>query len=148
MEQLSMKYDIQKMLDIALQSRKNAYAPYSNFPVGACIFTEDNQYYGGCNVENTSYPMGQCAESTAVGNMILAGGKKILATLVVTDTEQGVLPCGGCLQKLSEFMATDGDIIAANLNGMFQKQKLSEIFNNQFGILFGKLKAAGQLTTL
>ncbi len=135
-----MQYDIQKMLKIAAEARGKAYATYSQFAVGACIFTEDGQYYGGCNVENTCYPCGQCAEATAIGNMIMNGSKKILATLVLTDTKEGVFPCGLCLQKLSEFMAKDGEVIAANLQEKMHSKKLSELFSAQFADMFSELK--------
>lgn len=137
-----MKYDVEKMFQMALAAREQAYAPYSNFQVGACIFSSEGGYYAGCNVENTSYPMGQCAEATAVGNMILHGSKKIMATLVMTDTDEGVLPCGGCLQKLSEFMDADADIIIANLQGIKHIKKLADLFNNQFAMLFSELHKA------
>lgn len=135
-----MKHDVNKMYELAKLAREKAYAPYSQFPVGVCIFTEEGQYYGGCNVENTSYPMGQCAEASALGNMILGGSKKILAALVITDTPEGVFPCGGCLQKLSEFMEPDGEIIAANLSEKMHHKKLSELFNSQFRDMFSELK--------
>lgn len=137
-----MKYDIKQMFQVALAAREKAHAPYSKFKVGVCVFAENGGYYGGCNVENTSYPMGQCAEATAVGNMILNGGLKILATLVVTDTPDGVFPCGGCLQKLSEFMDSDAEIIITNLDGVKHTKKLKDLFNNQFGMLFSELHKA------
>lgn len=135
-----MKYDVEKMLQIAGVSRTQAHAPYSKFLVGCCIFAGNGQYFGGCNVENTSYPLGQCAEATAIGGMVLGGSKKILAVLVLTDTEKGVYPCGGCLQKISEFMGPEGEILIANTKGVTQVKKLAEIFNNQFGALFSELK--------
>ena len=134
-----MKYDPKKMLDIAIAARNHAYAPYSQFPVGVCIFTEEGQYYGGCNIENSSYPQGQCAEPTAIGNMIVNGGKKILATLVVTDTETGVSPCGGCLQKLSEFTTADTDVLIANLSGIKITRKFRDLFYNQFAEVFTQM---------
>jgi cytidine deaminase len=134
-----MKYDPKKMLDIAIAARNHAYAPYSKFPVGVCIFTEEGQYYGGCNIENSSYPQGQCAEPTAIGNMIVNGGKKILATLVVTDTETGVSPCGGCLQKLSEFTTADTDVLIANLSGIKITRKFRDLFYNQFAEVFTQM---------
>lgn len=137
-----MKYDLNKMLQIANEARQKAHAPYSKFLVGCCVFAQNGEYYGGCNVENSSYPMGQCAEATAVGGMVLGGGKKIRATLVLTDTETGVYPCGGCLQKLSEFMDQDAEIIIANLQGVVHIKKLADLFNNQFGMLFGELHKA------
>ncbi|MCX7122267.1 MAG: cytidine deaminase [Gammaproteobacteria bacterium] len=135
-----MKYDLNKMLEVAKSARDHAYAPYSQFPVGVCIFTEDGQYYGGCNVENSSYPQGQCAEPTAIGTMIASGSRKIVATLVLTDTETGVSPCGGCLQKLSEFTHPETDVLIANLSGLKMKKKFKDLFHGQFSEVFTQLK--------
>ncbi len=135
-----MKYDLAKMLAVATQARNHAYAPYSQFPVGVCIVSEDGQYYGGCNVENTSYPQGQCAESSAIGAMITNGSKKIIATLVLTDTATGVSPCGGCLQKLSEFTTPETDVLIANLAGVQINKKFKEFFHSQFADVFTQLK--------
>ncbi len=133
-----MKYDVKKMLQIALAARQQAYAPYSKFPVGVCIVSQEGQYYGGCNVENSAYPMGHCAETTAIGNMILAGSHKIIAVLTVTDTPHGVLPCGGCMQKLSEFIMKDADVISASLAGELHIQKFDDIFKSQFSQVFSQ----------
>ena len=135
-----MKYDLEKMLSIAKASREQAYAPYSKFPVGVCIFSEEGHYYGGCNVENTSYPQGNCAESTAIGNMIVSGDRKIMAALVLTDTETGVSPCGGCLQKLSEFSGPDTQILIANLTGVKIKKAFKDVFFSQFSDIFAQIK--------
>lgn len=135
-----MNYDSQEMFLHALAARNHAYAPYSKFNVGVCIACSDGKYYVGCNVENASYPMSQCAEASAIGNMMVSGAKQINAVLVVTDTEQGVFPCGGCLQKLSEFILLDAEIISANLAGAFQTKKFSAIFNSQFTRLFSDLQ--------
>lgn len=135
-----MKSDPQEMLRLARLARAHAYAPYSQFQVGVCIADSDGKYYVGCNVENASYPMSQCAEASAIGNMIVCGGTHIRAILVVTDTEQGAFPCGGCLQKLSEFVLPDAEIISANLAGAFQTKPFSAVFNSQFTRLFSDLQ--------
>lgn len=136
-----INYDSQRMFELASLARGHAYAPYSNFKVGACIFAEDGQYYAGCNVENASYPQGQCAEPTAIGNMIVNGGKRILATLVVTDTQEGVFPCGGCLQKLSEFLnPEESRVLIANLQGVRHEVVFQDLFRKQFSNVFSRLK--------
>ena len=133
-----MKCNPQKMLEIALAARKNAHAPYSNFKVGAAVFGDDGQYYGGCNIENASYPQSQCAEPTAMANMVLGGGHYVEAVLVVSDTPEGVFPCGGCLQRLSEFVTADTEVLIANLSGIVQTRRFSELFNMQFTHFFSK----------
>lgn len=81
----------------------NAYAPYSNYYVSAIIVTESGNSYVGCNVENASYPEGQCAEANAIGAMIAAGEKKIKQIYIMSQDREGASPCGGCRQRIREF---------------------------------------------
>jgi cytidine deaminase len=126
-----VKINIDKLYQQAMDAFKHAHAPYSKFPVGACILS-DGQYYAGCNVENASYPLGQCAEATAIGNMASQGGRKIEAILVLSDTPNLIWPCGGCLQKISEFCTADTQVISSNLLGQRQQMAMSELYPQQF----------------
>ncbi|OQR84306.1 cytidine deaminase [Achlya hypogyna] len=84
-----------------------AYAPYSNFQVGAALLTSDGQIFAGCNVENASYPLGNCAERTAVYAARVQGGMThIEAICIYTPTEKATSPCGACRQVLNEFGPT------------------------------------------
>ena len=132
------KIDLHKMLELAKSARMSAYAPYSKFLVGCCIYSKEKGYHVGCNVENAAYPMGQCAEATAIGNMILSGAKTITAVLVLTDLEAGGSACGGCLQKLSEFTDAETILYSANLHGMTRVQKFSELFAAEFTCTFNR----------
>lgn len=115
---MAVKVDIEQLFKRACAARTNAYAPYSGFPVGACIVTDNGEYYSGCNVENACYSMGQCAEVGAIGDMVRVQGKPtIRAVLVVADSVEPVFPCGGCLQKISEFADDQTEIIGTNLQG-------------------------------
>ena len=76
---------LQPMLDVARQALANAHAPYSRFRVGACLRAASGRLYGGCNVENAAYPVGQCAEATAIGAMVAAGDHEIVEVVVVTE---------------------------------------------------------------
>lgn len=129
-----------KMLELAKAARANAYAPYSNFPVGCCLVSEKGNYYAGCNVENSAYPQSQCAETSAIGSLISAGDKKIAAILVITDTPKGVEPCGGCLQKLSEFIEEDAQVYIANTEGIVRDFKFYSVFTAKFAQEFKSLQ--------
>jgi cytidine deaminase len=89
------------LIEAACEARKMAYAPYSNYNVGAAVRGVDGRIWSGCNVENVSYPLSVCAERNAVAQMVRDGCKDILEVAVVT--KDGGTPCGGCLQVLLEF---------------------------------------------
>ncbi len=93
----------QALLRAASAAMRNAYAPYSNFKVGAAVRASSGAIYAGANVENVSYPQGQCAESSAVGAMVGAGESAITAVAVVAERLEHCPPCGGCRQRLAEF---------------------------------------------
>ena len=92
---------VTELLNLALQCRNNAYAPYSNFKVWATVRCSGGKIFGGCNVENISYPCGTCAEAGAISAMVAGGCTGIAEILIVADTEN-ILPCGNCLQKIAE----------------------------------------------
>lgn len=101
----------------AMTVRENAYAPYSNFQVGAAIRTVSGAVYTGCNVENVAYPEGTCAEAGAIAAMIAAGETEIKEILVVAGGPSKVSPCGGCRQKILEFAQGDTPVYMADLAG-------------------------------
>lgn len=80
-----------------------AYVPYSKFPVGAAIRTEDGRVYAGANIEIASYPEGWCAETTAIGHYVMGGGGRIVEVAVIAERMPRCTPCGGCRQRLAEF---------------------------------------------
>jgi homotetrameric cytidine deaminase len=91
------------LMRAAEAAMRHAYAPYSNFKVGAAVRAPSGAIYIGANVENAAYPQGQCAEASALGALVAAGESAITAVAVVADRGEGVGPCGGCRQRLSEF---------------------------------------------
>jgi cytidine deaminase len=104
----------QALIDAATEARNHAYAPYSRFPVGAALQTEDGTIFRGCNVENISYGATICAERNAVFQAVAAGHRKFRAIAVVADLPAPVTPCGLCRQVLGEF-GGETQVICANL---------------------------------
>lgn len=94
-----------ELVAAAVAARERAYAPYSQFLVGAAVRTEEGAVYAGCNVENAAYPQGVCAEAGAISAMVLGGGRRIVEVVVAGAGPMAVTPCGGCRQKLREFAA-------------------------------------------
>ncbi len=92
-----------QLVDAAWAVRENAHAPYSGFQVGAAVLAEDGRIFTGCNVENLSYGLTQCAERVAIGTAIAAGVRRFLAVVVVAETAVPISPCGGCRQVMAEF---------------------------------------------
>jgi cytidine deaminase len=89
------------LIDLANEARRKAYAPYSNYPVGAALRTRSGRIYTGCNVENAAYPTGMCAERVAIFKAVSEGEKEFDIIAVVTPN--GGSPCGGCRQVMAEF---------------------------------------------
>lgn len=111
-----MQIDWNSLTDAARQAGRQAYARYSNFPVGAALLAADGRVFTGCNVENASYGLTICAERVAVFSAVAAGAREIVAAVVHTSTTEPASPCGACRQVLSEFsdnmvvrMVCDGD---------------------------------------
>lgn len=98
-----MDDSLSQLFELASKAREQAYAPYSRFNVGCAIRAKSGKLYSGCNVENAAYPLSQCAESSAIADMILGGDSQIAEILVIADVEGFPSPCGGCRQKINEF---------------------------------------------
>jgi cytidine deaminase len=124
---------LQALLRAAHAARAQAYAPYSKFQVGAAVLDEHGRVHAGCNVENAAYPQGLCAEGLALGAMVLAGGRRARALLVVGEGRAPVTPCGGCRQKLREFGGNDTPVLIANGGGVQLRTTLGALLPHAFG---------------
>jgi len=115
------------------EAMSKAYVPYSNYPVGALIVTNNGNTYSGCNVENASYPLGNCAEASAIASMILGGEKKIKTIYIMTKNDEGGIPCGGCRQRIREFSDENTQIMMCSPDGVQNRINLSELLPHSFG---------------
>lgn len=124
--------DKNMLVEKAIEARSKAYVPYSEFQVGAAIITGNDQVYLGCNIENASFGLTNCAERTAIFKAVSDGQKEIKAIAVVGDTEGPISPCGACRQVIAEFATEDTKIYLANLNGVVKETTISEILPGYF----------------
>ncbi|MGI9388831.1 MAG: cytidine deaminase [Boseongicola sp.] len=120
------------LIEAAAAVRENAYAPYSNFKVGAALRVASGQIFVGCNVENIAYPEGTCAEAGAIAAMIAAGEKEFVEAAVFADSSKPVPPCGGCRQKLAEFAAKDAPITMATKDGAVLQASVADLLPGAF----------------
>jgi cytidine deaminase len=132
-----MKHADQKLIDAATAVRENAYAPFSDFRVGAALETEDGEIIDGCNVESASYGLTVCAERVAIWKAISQGKRKIKHIAVVADTEELTPPCGVCRQIIWEF-GGDIPVILANLKGKTEVVQMKELLPRAFDTKFLK----------
>jgi cytidine deaminase len=122
----------EKLIEAAKKAREHAYAPYSHFSVGAAALTDSQKIYYGCNIENASFGLTNCAERTAIFKAISEGEQKIIALAIIADTENPVFPCGACRQVMSEFCSADSTIYLANLSGLVEEWKLKDLLPGAF----------------
>ena len=120
------------LIDDARAVREMAYAPYSNFKVGAAIRATSGRVHLGVNVENVAYPEGTCAEAGAIAAMVAAGDTEIAEVAVIADCPEPVTPCGGCRQKLREFAGPGVKVTMATLSGREIVMTVAELLPGAF----------------
>jgi cytidine deaminase len=125
-----IKEDYKQLIELANEARRHAYAPYSNYLVGAALRTKTGRIYAGVNVENAAYPTGICAERVAVFKAVSEGERDFEVIAVVTDT--GGSPCGACRQVLSEFGLDTVVLIADGRGKMFQETTVKFLLPEAF----------------
>jgi cytidine deaminase len=116
-----------ELLKAARQARKKAYAPYSNFRVGAAVLCGNGKIYSGCNVENASYGLTSCAERNAIFAMVADGEKKIREMLVIGPSPKFIPPCGACRQVIAEFAAPEVVVHMCNNSGKCRQTTVNEL---------------------
>ena len=110
-----------------------AHAPYSRFRGGAALRAEDGTIHAGANVENAAYPQGQCAEASAIGVLVAAGRRRIVEAAVIADSDAICVPCGGCRQRLREFMPLDAPVHLCSAAGERRTVTLETLLPLSFG---------------
>jgi cytidine deaminase len=120
------------LFEAARQAMGRAYAPYSKFPVGAAIRADDGKIYLGANIENLSFPQGWCAEPTAIGNMIMGGGTRIIEMAVIAEKLPLCPPCGGCRQKIAEFAGPETRVYLCDDQGVQKTMTMEELLPFSF----------------
>lgn len=111
---------------------KKAYVPYSHFPVGAALHTKDGKTYTGCNIENASYGLSNCAERTAIFKAVSEGEKAFDYLVVTGGTEDPISPCGACRQVMVEFFEPDMKVLLTNKEGKVNETTVAELLPGAF----------------
>lgn len=132
-----MERNDKELIAAATAVRENAYAPFSDFRVGAALETDDGEVISGCNVESASYGLTVCAERVAIWKAISQGKRKIKKIAVVADTEDLTPPCGVCRQIIWEF-GGDIPVVFANLGGKVETVQMRDLLPRAFDTKFLK----------
>ncbi len=129
-----MAHEHQQLIDKALEARRNAYCPYSGYSVGAALVDEHGRLHLGCNVENAAYPLGNCAEASAIAAMVQAGGTRIERIAIAGGREDllACTPCGGCRQRIHEFADRDTLIVVVDDSGEWREYTIDELLPASF----------------
>lgn len=121
----------EELVKIAIEAKKNSYAPYSNFHVGAALLGKNGKVYKGCNIENAAFGPTNCGERTAIFNAVSDGCREFEKLAIVTDSENYEYPCGVCRQVMSEF-CDDLKLILANNKGKYIVDYLVNVLPHMF----------------
>lgn len=125
--------DVLELIAEAYEAKKNSYAPYSNFHVGAALLTESGRIYRGCNIENAAYSPTNCAERTAFFKAVSEGERSFAAIAIVGDKDEYLTPCGVCRQVMAEFCEEETfQVISARNKTDYQVYTLKDLFPGSF----------------
>jgi cytidine deaminase len=123
---------IEELVEAAKDGFAKAYAPYSNFHVGAAALTVNGKIVKGCNVENASYGLTVCAERNCLAQGVIAGEQKFSAIVIYTNQEKLTPPCGACRQVIAEFLAPEALVKAVNQNNDTKEWTVNELLPDAF----------------
>ena len=124
---------VEDLFNLAKQAQARAYAPYSRFPVGAALRTQTGAVFSGCNVENAAYPLGVCAETSAISAMIASGERRIAEILVLGPGPEKLSPSGACRQRIAEFFCDGGLVHLADPAGNVVSLTIGDLLPHAFG---------------
>lgn len=122
----------QELIELARKAREFSYSPYSNFKVGAALITHEGKVYSGCNIENASFGITNCAERTAIFKAVSEGAREIDTIAIIADSDGPCSPCGACRQAMAEFKVKR--VIMANLKGEVKAVSLAELLPYSFAL--------------
>lgn len=126
------KINKEDIINEAKEARERAYTPYSRFKVGAALLTKDGELIKGCNIENASYGLTNCAERTALFKAVSEGKNDFAMMAVVADTDGPVSPCGACRQVIVEFCPPDMPVLLANMKGRVYETTVADLLPGAF----------------
>ena len=133
LKKIRISDNFERLFKACKEVREQAHVPYSNFKVGAAFLTEDNNIITGCNVENAAYPQSQCAEASAIGNLISQGYKSIKEIVVIGSGNLLCSPCGCCRQRIREVASLNVKIHMCNESGHMKTSTLEILLPDSFG---------------
>lgn len=122
----------QELVELARKAREFSYSPYSKFKVGAALITNEGKVYSGCNIENASFGITNCAERTAIFKAVSEGAREIDTIAIIADSDEPCSPCGTCRQAMAEFKVKR--VIMANLKGEVKAVSLAELLPYSFAL--------------
>ncbi len=122
----------QELIELARKAREFSYSPYSKFKVGAALITHEGKVYSGCNIENASFGITNCAERTAIFKAVSEGAREIDTIAIIADSDGPCSPCGACRQAMAEFKVKR--VIMANLKGEVKAVSLAELLPYSFAL--------------
>lgn len=126
-----MKKHYKELIEKTIKNLKFSYSPYSKFKVSSSVLSDSGKIFTGVNIENSSYSLTLCAETSAIAIAISNGTQKINAVAIFTDSEEFIFPCGACRQRISEF-SDNADIILINSKRKIKILKLKSLLPNSF----------------